>query len=258
MKKKRIVQLQIASLLLLLTACGDAIPEMSEQQTEMFTEYAAGSVLDATGASSSRLVDTSVPFEPEKMSKYEKEKLGISDEEYPMIPPKEGEDAEDASETAEDGEESGEGEKEKPAKEEPAMSAQEVLGTEGFSYEVTGFSVVDKYPEDAQDFMLSVDATAGNKLLIANIKVTNTTTVDSVLDFVARKDLHFRFLINGDQSVDTMLTLLPNDLSVIKESIGAGSSYDAVLIAQMPEGEAAAVSELFVEVRSDAGKALLK
>ena len=69
----------IIAIALFCAGCGDAIPEMTEQQTEMVTEYAANTMLVHVPESSggSRLVDTTMEFDPSKMSKFEKMQRGL-------------------------------------------------------------------------------------------------------------------------------------------------------------------------------------
>ena len=57
MKKKLVVMLCIMTMTLSLSGCGNAIPDMSEEESAMITEYAAGLLLKYDKNYSSRLVE---------------------------------------------------------------------------------------------------------------------------------------------------------------------------------------------------------
>ena len=59
MSRKKLSMLLLCFMMLGLTACGNAIPEMTEQENAMVSEYAANLLLQYSGSYHSRLVDTS-------------------------------------------------------------------------------------------------------------------------------------------------------------------------------------------------------
>ena len=61
-KKNKIVLCLLASTIC-MTACGNSIPEMTQEQKDLVVQYAAGTLLEHLNESGTRLVDTSEPKE---------------------------------------------------------------------------------------------------------------------------------------------------------------------------------------------------
>ena len=264
MNKKFFSIIAYSTSVLLLTGCGSQIPEMSEQQTEMITEYAAGSVLDQMPQSSSRLVDTSQEFDPAKMTKYEKKSLGIKEPE--SVAPPAGEQGEEADAGAEapkpdtldetvSGNHTASLEDEESA--EPLLSVSDVMELPGVDVTYNGFTTAASYPEAAEgsDLFFAMDASAGNQLLIAHLTVTNNTGEETTVDTISRSDLHYRLVLDGSNKQNTLVTLLTDDFSAMNETLGPGESFQAVLIAQVSSELASSVGSVAVEVQSDVGVA---
>ncbi len=252
---------------ILLTGCADEIPEMSEQQTELITEYAAGSVLDQMPESASRLVDTSKEYDPSRMTKYEKNRLGIKDDET-FLPADEGAPEDDEAlaadeNTPEDVMQNPEpaGNEAAPEQEDDGYAADfaDVMGLSGIDISLDGFSVVDKYPESTEgtDTFLSIDASAGTKLMVAHLTVTNLSGQEAQIDTISRSDLHYKMIMDGAGRQNTLVTLLDDDFSTMNKTLEAGQSLQAVLVSQISEELAASVTGMEIEVKSDSGTARL-
>lgn len=260
MKKHHIILAAVSALA--LTACGSEIPEMSDQQAEIITEYAAVQILDNVPYAGSRLVDTSQPFDPLHMTKYERDKLGIDINDYlpdptptPEPPVDTGDDASEEV-TSDNGSSGGSEEAQVP---EVTLSASQVMDLPEFNIVMTGYGISDSYPEagDYAGMFFAMDATPGNKLIVARIKAENNSGGPAVLNTVSRTDLHYRMIINGEQQQNTLVTLLADDFSALNETVEAGQSYEGVLICQVSEELASSISSLSVEVRGDEGSAVI-
>ena len=246
---------------LVLTGCQSEIPEMSEKETEMVTEYAAGTVLDHVPSSGSRLVDTSVEYDPAKMTKYEKAQMGFKTEEPAPAPQAVSEDRiptdEEAASPDGKGSDAPKADKEP---ETPAFSAADVLEMPGLDLSVASFSVSDSYPDagEGTDMFLSMDASAGNKLIVAHLNVKNEGSEPLVINTAMRGDLHYKIVMNNENKQNTLLTLLLDDFSGLKDQeVAPGESFPAVLVAQVSEELAAGISDVSIEITSDVGKAVV-
>ncbi|MCR5283261.1 MAG: hypothetical protein K6E18_07810 [Lachnospiraceae bacterium] len=260
MRKKIPVILSLSLLCMSLYGCGgmDAIPEMSEKQADMVTEYAAGSVLTHTTGSKSRLVDTTQEYNPDKMTKYEKRKKGIAiPEPEPAPAPEEGEE-QTPDATGDGGSDSAAQSEQKP--ETPSMSPAEVMGIYGLDVALTGFEVLDSYPKAAEgtDLVFSMDASAGNKLVVAQLVATNNSGADMTLDTISRGDLHFKLVLNGSSSENTLVTLLSDDFSAMNQDLAPGEQASGVLITQVSDELASTLSSVDVSIQSGNGTAVLK
>ena len=248
----------LAALALSLSACGDAIPEMSEKQTDMMTEYAAGSILEHTPEAKSRLVDTTQDYDPDKMTKYEKRKLGMEIEEpEPVAPAESAETSDEVSNSSGSGSSSS---TEKKEKEEPSMSASEVLGLYGLDVTNTGFEVLDSYPNAAEgtDLVFSMDASAGNKLIVAKVTAVNHSGAEMTLDTISRSDLHFKLILDGGPAENALVTLLSDDFSALNQTLAPGEEVAGVLIAQVSEDLAASISSVDISIQATNGSTVLK
>ncbi|MCR5339176.1 MAG: hypothetical protein K6E75_11540 [Lachnospiraceae bacterium] len=254
----------MAAALICMTGCGDAIPELSEQQTEVFTEYAAGAVLKEMPQSNSRLVDTSVDYDPSKMTKYEKQQLGIIDPDEPSPQDTaqdngaadEGLDQAPADDMTMDPGQSGAGSSESA---EPSMSVAQITGIDGLDVKLKGFSVMDNYPEVAEgtDLFFAMNASEGTKLIVAKLTVQNTGSEPMEINNVARSDIRFKLLLNGESAQNAIVTLLNDDLASLKQTFEPGQSAETVLVCQVSEDLANSVSQLSVVISSDEGKTTL-
>ncbi len=255
----------LSAVALMVCGCGSEIPDMTDQQTEIVTEYAANTMLvHMPGTSSSRLVDTSVDFDPSKMSKYEKKKLGIPIEDMqspaPVVTEESGESQEDQNteQTENEGAEDAGTQVQEP--EEPALSVSDVMEIPGLEVRLDGYSVLDSYPEagEGTDLYFAMDASEGKKLLVVRLAAVNGTSDQIVFNTVMRTDLHYTLIVNGGESEENaMVTLLTDDFSALNETIEPGGSVSGVLIGQIPADSAGNINSVQVRITSDVGKTIL-
>ena len=63
MNKKNKIVICLLTSVICMTACGNSIPDMTREQEDLVTQYAAGALLERLNDSGTRLVDTSEPKE---------------------------------------------------------------------------------------------------------------------------------------------------------------------------------------------------
>lgn len=213
----------------MMTGCENQIPEMTEEENALVTEYAAGLLLKYHANYEGKLVDTSVPPETEPVVQEPVSEDVVSDNSV------EGEVASSeptvSSNTTED-------------VEKPSMSIAQVLGTDGFDIVYRAFEVCDYYPNEEsapEELFFSMKAGTGNKLLVLKLDITNSSAQEMMFDTLGMTDLDCKIVINGNNTQRAYVSMIENDFMAISRSFGVGETYEAVIITEMPEAEAQSV-----------------
>jgi hypothetical protein len=113
--------------------------------------------------------------------------------------------------------------------------------SKGMFLTYSGYSVVGSYADERDVF--SITATKGNKLLVLNFKLINTSGMDVSVDMV-KANPHFQIILNGTNVGYTNVTMLDNDLSSFAGTIPAGAKQNMVLIKQMNQDKVKTVDTL--------------
>ncbi len=217
---KKIMVLGMVSCL--LTGCGNAIPELTEGEASLIATYAADVTLGHSRESSSRLMDTAA----------ETARLEELSKKIEELENKEPEEEEPEAETGKPFDNTGGSLLENGG----AENIADFIGLDGFQVSYDGYEIAKSYAADStEEWEPTLDATAGQNLLIVRLKVTNISGDTAVAD-VLSKDMMFS--INGDNGIGGMafVTMLLNDFAFAQDEIGAGESRQYVLITQIDEG----------------------
>lgn len=228
-----------------LTACGDAMPELTEEENELITEYAVGLLLKYDKNHNSRLVD---------LTQYEEEQDNKKAQEEE---PKE-ESGEEKADTAEN---DNEGIKEdyeglsadntEVIEQPAARSIEEFYGIEDFSFQYTGYELLDEYPqmpENEEDIFFAMQATAGTKLLVLKFNAVNNSGTEKELNMLSY-GMKARISVNDESAKGALSTMLLNDLQTYKGTLGAGESTELVVIVEVPAETN--VQSVSLQLRSD-------
>jgi hypothetical protein len=113
--------------------------------------------------------------------------------------------------------------------------------SKGIFLTYSGYSVAGSYADEKDVF--SITATKGNKLLVLNFKLINTSGMDVTVDMV-KANPHFQVILNGTNVGYTNVTMLDNDLSSFAGTIPAGAKQNMVLIKQMNQDKVKTVDTL--------------
>ncbi|MCH5249746.1 MAG: hypothetical protein J1E98_07425 [Lachnospiraceae bacterium] len=224
-----------------LTACSDAMPELTEEENEIITEYAVGLLLKYDKYHESRLVD---------LTAYEEEQDSIEEE----LP--EEELIEEVEENKE--EPSGENTEIIEASEEPVVSSiEDFYGIQGFSFRYTGYELLDEYPamaESEADAFFAMQATDGTQLLVLKFQVTNNSGTDQELNTL-NYGMRSRITVNDEASKNVLSTLLLNDLQTYSGMLAANDSTELVAIIEVPQG--ISIQNISMQLRSDSDSAAI-
>lgn len=205
---------------LFMTGCG-AMPDLTQEETELISEYAVGLLLKYDKNHGSRLVDTSAYDIVEEIPETE-----VPEEPVPEEMP------EDLLETTQTVDVS---QDEEEAAEPVVSSVEEYYGIPNVTVQYTGYELTDSYPntENDENLFFSMEATPGTQLLVLKFLVSNTANEDQTMNMLGY-GARFRVSVNGESSKGALATMLLNDMQTFDEVIPAGSSIELVSIVEVP------------------------
>lgn len=217
MKKISVLLCGLAAALL-TAGCGE-MPDLSQEETDLIAEYAAGILLKYDTGQTNRLVDTSGYDE-----EIEEEELDSETEETEKEP--ETEEATTVVDVSQD-------EETEPV----ASSVEEYYGVPNVMITYTGYEVADSYPPSSgeDNLVFSMDASAGTQLLVLKFNAQNLSGEDQSLNMLGY-GARFRVSVNGESSKGALATMLVNDMQTYNDVIPASSAVELVSIVEIPQG----------------------
>lgn len=225
----------LCTMMLSMTACGNEIPDLTEEESQRVGEYAAVTLLKYDANNRSRLVDPEMVI-----AKLEKEAA------------REATKAAQEEEKAEETGSTGTTEVTMPtAQEDITASMEEFFGLpEGVSITYEDYMVTDSYPADgATDEYFALDASTGKKLLVLRFCLTNGTEQEEKMDLL---NTNSRYIITVNDSIraNALTTMLPNDMSTYEETLEPGQSQELVLLLEVNEDVAGAVQTIALRLKN--------
>lgn len=247
--RKKILAALLVGAAIMLVGCGNAIPDMTDEQLQAVGEYAAQLLLSHDVNYKSRLVDVEtlvtpppVATEPPQESLPEKtpepEDTGMDPvEDTPVMDLTEGQG------------ESGQNN----------IKLEEAMGLpEQMSLSYTGYEILDQYPEEATDeeyFTIYADE-EGDQLLVLQFTLQNqgegTETVNTI-----NRNLLIEVSVNGI-STHSLSTLLENDLTLYREDLNPGESKEVVILAEYEAETLRDVASVEINVKNDDKNATIR
>ena len=233
MKKKTIAIFCMAAMMMGLSGCGNAIPDMTEEQGAIVAEYAAGLLLKYDKNYTTRLVD---------------------EEEMETDTEPETEAEEPAGQEIEKAEEPSVSTNQIAEKQDGISGLEAVvnigtfleLGTVQVDYQ--GYEIVDSYGEgNDTDIAFAMNASPGAKLVVTKFLLTNTGTEDAACNILT-KDVRFRIKY-GSETKNALITMLSDDFSTLSTTLPAGESTTAVLIIEVSAEEVENLADLSLLIR---------
>lgn len=202
----------------MMTGCGE-MPELTQEESELISEYAVGVLLKYDTGYNNRLVDT-MADDPEEETELPEEENPEEEPEPEMEEPAEVVDVSQDEET------------------QPAVSSvEEYYGIPNVMISYTGYELADSYPpsEEGAVPVFSMDASAGTQLLVLKFNVQNTSGQDQQMNML-RYGATFRVSVNGEASKGALATMLVNDMQTYDGVIPANTSVEMVSIVEVPQG----------------------
>ena len=230
--------LLICSMMFVVTGCNNQIPEMTEEENALITEYAAGLLLQYHADYDGRLVDTSVPPEinpvVQEPAVEETVSENTAEEEIPNS---------DSTVSS-----NGVGEIA-----DSSLNISQVIGAEGFDIVYRAYEVCDKYPSNdssPEELFFSMKAGQGNKLLVLKLEITNTQAQEMVFDTLSMTDIDCKIIINGSNTQRAYVSMLENDFMAVNRNFGAGEVYESVIITEMSEADAQTITTVALQLKN--------
>jgi len=247
---RKMICIMLIGMGLTLTGCAnsfDHMPDLTEEESALIAEYAAGILLKYDRNLKELATDSEIEA-------YDEREAIFRENTEALLAAKGMNGEEDEEEEQREADSPKEAEAAQPAAASFAGIAQ-FCGLDGFQIDYTGYKVCDSYPDaGGEDMVFAMDATQGNKLLVLEFTAQNTGAEDRELDMIGQ-NIQFRISVNEADGRNALPTLLLNDLSSYKDTVPAGSSVTLVLVREIPEAEAGSVGTLSLSLRSESDSA---
>lgn len=224
--------------MLMLTGCGNKIPDMTEAQAQQIGEYAAFTLLKYDANKRSRLVDISVIEEHDAKEKSLQELIAQSNRK----PASEGM---------------------KPVEDTPVIEVGEDATVTTISDVADFYSVPEEivitykeqeicssYSGDASANAFVLEATEGKKLLVLKFEVANQSGSEQRIDLFS-KTASYRVTLNNAETITTLTTMLIDDMSTYVGNIAAGESKVMVLLAEVDADKANDIVATSLNLKND-------
>ncbi|MBR6238347.1 MAG: hypothetical protein IKQ83_04805 [Lachnospiraceae bacterium] len=235
-----------------LTGCGSLVPmpELTEEQTELVTEYAAGLILkyDLTAVDGKLLTPEELAQNEmlEAQQRQRERDAKAAAEDYLAKKANAGKDKKNKSDSDSSSDSSA-----KAPTEQTVGDLADFYGMDGFDISYSGFEISDSYPTSGEDMLMAMDATAGKTLCVLKFNVTNSSGADATFDMFYRSP-NFYLSINGGEKVHHQYTLLLDDMAASNDPVAAGETIERVLIFEIPE-DVGSVSSLSLQAKNAEG-----
>lgn len=224
----------LCAMAMTMTACGNQIPDLTEDESQRVGEYAAVTLLKYDANNRSRLVDPDVVIA--RLEKDAAKQAGRQEQ----------------APTEEQPGGTGASEVEMPTAQEDIMTSLEDFFrlAAGVTLTYQDYQIADSYPEDgSSDAYFALDASAGKKLLVLRFALTNGTAQEEKVDFLSTAS---RYIITVNNSIrgNALTTMLSNDMSTYAETLQPGETQDLVLLLEVNEDVASAVQSISLHLKN--------
>jgi len=227
LKKGKVLGL-LAMSAVLLTGCVDSMPELTDEQSDIIAEYAAGLLLKYS------------PNYNYKIASEEEVAAAMAAASVEAPEPETEQEQEAETDQAQTEQETDQGSLSPETQDAGAEQVQPAadldfaaeLGIDDLIIRYQSFEICNSYPQDNTGF--SVDAAQGKKLLVMHFDLEGLPEEDvdcNLFDY----DIKMRVNINDTVSAMVLTTLIPNDLASYMDVVKAGEIVDVVAVAEIDD-----------------------
>lgn len=214
-----------------LCGCNADIPDLTEEQSAMITEYATNLLVKHSELSNRSLLSETELVLGEQEEAEAKVRKVKADEIAESYLNKKVEMIEGAEETAGNSESDGTDEEIYAS----SQTVSEFFEENDFSIDYMTYDLCTSYPEEAgEDFFMAMDATAGHQLCVVKFQVQNMSSSDQELDMLGKKG-RFTLRMGDGENVQAQSTMLLNDLAAYRGTLAAGVSEEMVLVFEVDD-----------------------
>ena len=226
--KKRIYGILLFIWCTVLCGCNVEVPDLTEEQTALITEYATNLLVKHSELSERNLL-SETELEQGIIEEAEaRERKNKADEIAQAYLSTDGAVEEAASEQKE-----GNGES---AVVIPTETISEFLGESNFEIEYDTYELCNSYPEDAdEEVYMAMDATSGYQFCVVKFHVQNLNSDEQYFDMLEKRGRFFLRTSDGEM-ISSQATMLLNDLSSYRGNISGSTTEQMVLLFEVEEG----------------------
>lgn len=127
------------------------------------------------------------------------------------------------------------------------LALSDTLAVDGVDFTLSTFDVTDVYNAGSY---FALTARNGYKYLVLNIKAKNKTTSPVAIDMLSRGSKYI-LTVNGSHKQASQTTILLNDLSTYKGTLGAGESKDMALLFMFPNDQLSTIDSVGFSVETN-------
>lgn len=230
----------------MLTGCGTEFPDLTDEQYEQITMYAAQLLLSHDTNNKSRLVSEEDLLKKEQKDKEQEERLLEREKRKEELKKKEEEEKNKNNPDLKDPEIV-------PIVTEPEYSTDmnDLHSMLSLSQDIrisfSDYSVVKSYPENVSGGFDGVNSSPGNSLLVLKFRVENTSDSGAYMDILS-SGAYFQIQVDKGAKLNADLTILDNDLGSFSGMIGpiGSDAKELVLVKEYPTDTLELLDSIFV------------
>lgn len=227
-KKSKIIGI-LAIPALLLTGCVDSMPDLTKEQSEMISEYAAGLLLKYSPNYNYRIVDVELIEQAMALEQASEE---TSQEIFTEDILEEKTDKENSLEIeSEEGVEASAEYDEELQNDDIDSNIAEMFAMEDIIIKYNSYELCDSYPENNTGFI--VDAAQNKKLLVVYFDAETVGEQAVECNLIGEK-FNISLSLNGNK-VNILNTMIPNELATFLDTIEGGKIQQLVTVAEIDE-----------------------
>lgn len=127
----------------------------------------------------------------------------------------------------------------------------DAAGLESVEFDYLGYEIVSQYPEaQGDELVFAMTPTEGNELLVMKFNMANVGGSDCEIDMI-RTGTSYAVKLGDGSYAPVLTTLLENDLSTLGTTVPVESGTEVVLISEVPAGTQ--IDSIFLYVRAQDG-----
>lgn len=227
MKEKKFLFICIL-LLISLSVCGCESISLTEEEEQIYVDYAVNAVINHDNNYILKLKDVEIESETETFwySEDGTRKEAESGEEETTV--------------------QGNGQEEETTSLNIVTDMNSVLNIQGIDVTYKDFLMCKSYPE-SDEMAFEMNAVEGSNLIIIELNVKNITESDINLDMLS-KSIKFKGIFNGQVRTNCQTTLLINAFNTYNGVIAAGETKELVLVFEANEKSISSISTIKLEI----------
>lgn len=241
-KTKPFITILTGAMIVSLCGCGNAIPNLSEEQEALVVEYASTAVLKHDANYQGKLVDLSTitneeEVPPEEITQAPAEETNIPEEPAPVQEPQPEADSAAQQEA------------------EVQVNAEQILGLQNVSLICSGYEVDEFYPKNGNEIYFVMNATPGNNLLVVKFTLKNLLNEEQDIQ-IQPGTVRVKINLNGEEK-NALTTMLLNDLATYQGTLGPDEETELVVVGEYPVEELQTIDALSVKLKNESGEVIL-